>query len=1335
MNITINPSRKLNMKKIYILLAIMLLCQQAYAATNEFVMKPTSFTVAGDGGKYSFNLTCDRYLGPLSTMSDIIEMNVKGFEFISYEDSGGQVDSIRCIFPAKALLEGSFIIFKPNTTPSAISGTITIHHYTLFRGKPQEERTLVATYTQQPGIIPPPPLEITNGNVENSFIDETGTKKNQTITYYDAFRRPIQTIHVGASPSGKDIVNFIEYDEMGRSDSKSYLPYPIRSITAGAKRSNPQDEQRKYYVAQYDNNGEFPYAVKRYESGGMLSAQGGVGLAQHISLGFHSEFESRPNLSTDLIKKLTVVNDSILAYNDYFPDSTLIVKRKVSFSSNDKTNSMTTDIYEYYDSNQQLIAKEERISLNDRRITYYVYDEMGMQRYIIPLIQSEILSVGYHTPYSLRKYCYYNEYDEYGRLSKQHVPGADYSVKLYDNRGRLAMTQNGNQRDKNQWSFTKYDAFDRPVLSGIYTGGTYDTHRTALQSQTIMYERRGNAVHGYTNDTYPSVTSEADYLIISYYDDYEWLPNLRPFLAGVDYFNFSVEDALGEQKTEFVNGATTGTKVKVLGTDSNQWLTTVNYYNDQGKMIQSFAELFGPSIVSGVEIISNKYDFQGQVTQAKVKQVIKNTSLSGADEYEYGKWYTYDDQGRLQKIEFQITGDTKNGKVILAEYAYDDMGRMSTKYIHNGQDSTVQKYNIGGQCIDSQSDIFSYELSYYDNGNLSQSLWSVSNDSIAYLGYGYAYDRYGQLTAATPLKLNRVNPPSFAILTKTNNYAEKNISYDKNGNILTLVRTNSSGNELQNIAYGYNGNQLESIRIRSGNTSITGFQYDSNGNMIYDPLENIHIEYNSFDLPEKIFDGSNEINYIYTSAGDKVGKKAGSSFTYYRGMMVYADSDLLYILHPEGTVSKTSGGYTYNYFKKDYANNVRIFLSAVNGVLQEQQSTDYYPFGVAWQYNNLNKNKYLFSGKEFQTDAVGTSHILGMYDFGARYYNPVLGRWSNIDPKLQGCNPYVFCGNNPVMHIDPNGELWWLAPMISGGLFNLHSQAMLGNIHNFWDGLLAFGVGGASSVAGAGIGGVAAKFANDNNILGFRGGFFTGFSSGFGSGFITGLGNSAMNGNGFTKSLGNGFMTGLTAGLSNGLLSGLNDGLVSLERGYSFWDGSKTYDIISDPSIKNIAERIVKNPPNSIFENADIRLHPKVFKYFGLQQGDYGAKIMTTKPPTGYKLLVDGAFLNKSGQITMGAFKSFYNGTGSLHVSLAALDGSEIVFKATVGHEFIHAYHNMKGLLLGQLSEAVAYRYTIKTYLDAGMNTKAMDILQIAKESGYLCFPPIEYRMTPFISF
>ena len=78
--------------------------------------------------------------------------------------------------------------------------------------------------------------------------------------------------------------------------------------------------------------------------------------------------------------------------------------------------------------------------------------------------------------------------------------------------------------------------------------------------------------------------------------------------------------------------------------------------------------------------------------------------------------------------------------------------------------------------------------------------------------------------------------------------------------------------------------------------------------------------------------------------------------------MVYpSNTTLLYMQHPEGTVSMTSDGYTYNYFKTDHTGSTRVLLSAVNGSLQQQQTTDYYPFGLAWEYNNLNKNKYLFS--------------------------------------------------------------------------------------------------------------------------------------------------------------------------------------------------------------------------------------------------------------------------------------------------------------------------------------------------------------------------------------
>ena len=51
-------------------------------------------------------------------------------------------------------------------------------------------------------------------------------------------------------------------------------------------------------------------------------------------------------------------------------------------------------------------------------------------------------------------------------------------------------------------------------------------------------------------------------------------------------------------------------------------------------------------------------------------------------------------------------------------------------------------------------------------------------------------------------------------------------------------------------------------------------------------------------------------------------------------------------------------------------------------------------------------------------------HGLDTYDYGARQYNPVTARWDRMDPlceKYYSVSPYAYCGNNPVMLVDPDG--------------------------------------------------------------------------------------------------------------------------------------------------------------------------------------------------------------------------------------------------------------------------------------------------------------------------
>jgi len=93
-------------------------------------------------------------------------------------------------------------------------------------------------------------------------------------------------------------------------------------------------------------------------------------------------------------------------------------------------------------------------------------------------------------------------------------------------------------------------------------------------------------------------------------------------------------------------------------------------------------------------------------------------------------------------------------------------------------------------------------------------------------------------------------------------------------------------------------------------------------------------------------------------------------------------------------------------------------------ILQVLQTSDYYPFGLqiaagSYQKQTALDNDYLYNGKELQDE-----HNLGWMDYGARMYDPAIGRWNHVDPmadKMRSNSPYNYAFNSPVMFVDPDG--------------------------------------------------------------------------------------------------------------------------------------------------------------------------------------------------------------------------------------------------------------------------------------------------------------------------
>ncbi|MFH2112436.1 MAG: RHS repeat-associated core domain-containing protein [Candidatus Bathyarchaeota archaeon] len=113
----------------------------------------------------------------------------------------------------------------------------------------------------------------------------------------------------------------------------------------------------------------------------------------------------------------------------------------------------------------------------------------------------------------------------------------------------------------------------------------------------------------------------------------------------------------------------------------------------------------------------------------------------------------------------------------------------------------------------------------------------------------------------------------------------------------------------------------------------------------------------------------------------------------------------------------------------DHLGNTRLKTDASGNVIYE---SNYEPYGPGYSKSGLEEFRY--TGK--QEDATG------LYYFGARYYDPVTGRFITRDSVFgdlsdpQSLNRYSYCRNNPHKYVDPDGENPIIAGALLGGLVN-----------------------------------------------------------------------------------------------------------------------------------------------------------------------------------------------------------------------------------------------------------------------------------------------------------
>ncbi len=846
--------------------------------------------------------------------------------------------------------------------------------------------------------------------VKCSLLDEQGLHNVTSVEYYDGLGRKVQTASNGVKPgsSSHALLTRTAYDDKG-NEWKRFLPVPVADLDYQESITYKHDDPKALSTITYDALGRPVFATTPG------SDMGGRGEK-------HEYLANKANS----VKKYIVSDDGTLLQKGYYLEGALSWERITDEDNN------VTDIYTNLLGQKVLERHAKSKGMVD---TYFVYNDCSKLCYVLqPMYQQEA---------DLDKFAFKYRYDNRGRMVEKILPGCEKITYTYDEADRLLTMQDGEMRKKGLSRQYVYDGLGR------------------ISSQTLY---KGNAIHCIEQRNY-------------YDGDYSFISDKGNYLTADTRLLLGYSGKLGLTSSDRNELGNTFTSVQVQQASDGTDVVTAMYYDQKGRVVEKNSKLLD----NHLRREQFTYTFTGKVhTHAIIdykgaKEVFRSTTTNNYDAT----------TGILTSTD--VATSVYGGKEVKKRTAaldFDDYGRICSTT--HGSAVQTTEYDVRDWPKTLASANFSEELMYNRwsfTGNVNNILCTGPYYDYC---YEFEYDELNRLTTAD--YFNYYDSSSSWTEPMFNEYAE----YDDNGNITRLQRTGFPDEHeqttiLDDLDISYNGNQLSEVEDKANDITYmtttnfiqnrkkpAKYTYNANGGMETDVNNDVvFMEYDNFGYAKDIyFRNGSSIKYVHTPTGEKlketyttsvpnITKPVGLPFSlappeiqsvitkdYWGTDIICKNGEPQQFFFDGGFADIKDNALTWHYYVKDHLGSNRIVQDEQGKV---EATYSFYPFGGSFEhcqelYTSNISQPFTYQGKE-KVNMYG----FGMFDFGARLYAPLLGRWTSIDPlceKYYGWSPYAFCLNNPVRNIDSDGrivETAWDAANVAMDATSLIANVATGN--------------------------------------------------------------------------------------------------------------------------------------------------------------------------------------------------------------------------------------------------------------------------------------------------